>query len=170
MFLSLIDSSDPIDFLINEHDAVMKQLNLLSDAVNTVRRTGYSFRGYEKIVESVRLLSVEVIEHNRKEEKYLFPLLERHTRASLYQMRKEHRELLSVFDQALRSAQTISEEERPGRSISELTDVSLELIYLLGEHVAHEGNMIFPLAKQVLSREEYGQFRDGIMSSVIHDG
>ena len=170
MHLSLFNSSDPIDLLMNEHDGVLKHLSKLCDATNSVRADGYSYAAFREIVEAIRILSEEVLQHNRKEEKYLFPLLGHHVHDPLSRMREEHRELWHAFEQAHRCIQSIEEEQFDDRGIGELVEASADIVTLLGEHFAHEGGMIFPLAKQVPSHEEYEQFKEDIASSAIHDG
>ncbi|MFI5252607.1 MAG: hemerythrin domain-containing protein [Bacteroidota bacterium] len=170
MFLALAGSSDPIDLLVGEYDDALRYLTILDDGMNTIRLEGFSDEIFQRIIDALRFLSPHVLQHNRKEEKYLFPLLGRHGNHALYRMKQEHRELIQVFVKLLRCVRRIKTGEITQYAIEEFVHNGIEIIDLLGEHFAQEGKMLFPLAKKLLSLEEYEQFKNGILVSAVYRG
>ena len=158
---------DPIEILMKEHDEGIKYLARLDNAADSIRQNGFSAEAFEQIAEAIRFVDVDIRQHNEKEEKYLFPLMDRHVNGPAKVMRSEHRELWRVFSELRKSVKDVEEGRIHGTSIKELLQSSKLLVELLSQHIAKENEVLFPMAKQVLSSEEYEQLKEEINNATV---
>jgi len=153
---------DPFEILIGEHGECLKYLQRMENAANYIKSNGFSFEAYSQIAETVRFVDTVMRQHDEKEEKYLFSLMDQHVPGAPQVMRNEHRELWIAFRQLLKTVEDIEEGRLHGTSIVELVESAQAVVEHLGEHIAKENEIVFPMAKQMLTKEEYNRLRESM--------
>jgi len=156
---------DPIDILMKEHEEGMSDLGIISQAAKSIQVDGFSARAFQEMATAVRAIADLISRHNNAEETLLFPLLERHTNAMPGTIMIEHREVTRTFRELLRSINDIEEGRIHGSSIRELLQLANFVVSHLGNHMTKENTVLFPLAKRLLTNEEYEKLRLGIARS-----
>lgn len=149
------DQRDPIDLLVKEHDEAIESLSRLEHATEHIRTVGFSFEAFTQISKALRYIGIEIKHHNEKEEKYLFPLLERHTSSLQKELREEHRELRRMYGKLSECVEDVEEGRIYATTVRDLLDASRALIDHLRSHIAKENNMLFPMAKRLLTKVEF---------------
>jgi hemerythrin-like domain-containing protein len=163
---------DPIAQLLEEHRAIMAQIEPLRRAVRDLEARGdAAIQGSLAALEAVgRMMATELLAHARREDEALFPALE-----SVFGgggptavMRQEHRDIHAQAERFRATLRELEEVEHPaivasgaklrtmaarGASASDLRATSLEVIRLLDLHFAKEEDILFPMARQLLSDE-----------------
>lgn len=147
---------------MKEHEECLKYLARLHNAAEYIRTNGFSFEAYSQIAETIRFIDTVVRQHDEKEEKYLFPLMDRHVVGPPQSLRSEHRELWFAFRQLLRTVEDIEEGRLHGTSIAELVQSAEAVVEVLTSHITKENEVVYPMAKQVMTKEEYGQLKEQI--------
>jgi hemerythrin-like domain-containing protein len=159
------DRRDPIDILLHEHSIALQYLHQLGDATEQIRVNGFSYDAFQKIEEALQFINLEIRHHNEKEERYLFPLLERHTQTQPTAMREEHRELWKALDRVQECIKDVEESRIYSNTIRELIRCCTSILTMLNNHIANENTVLFPMAKKLLTREEYQQLQQDICSA-----
>jgi hemerythrin-like domain-containing protein len=154
---------DPISVLKDEHKKGMYYLAKLDNAADYIRINGFSAEAFEQIVEATQYINTELRQHNESEEKYLFPLIERHASGPSHLFRDEHKELWKHFHELEIAIKDVEEGHIHGSSIKELVEIAKAVVDLMGSHISKENDILFPLAKQLLSQEEYSKLSNGII-------
>jgi regulator of cell morphogenesis and NO signaling len=165
---------NPIDHMLEEHRDIMAQIMALRLAVKTLRERGdAALPASLPTLRSVsRMMATRLLVHARKEDEALFPAVESALGAPggpTSVMREEHRtihERASRFRETLRALQ---EQEHPaivagqaalralaegGGSATALADTGDEIVGLLDLHFAKEEEILFPMAREILTPEE----------------
>ena len=156
---------DPIEVLMKEHDEGLQQLKRLGDAAEYIRINGFSNDTFVTISTAICFIDTEIRRHNEKEEKFLFPLMERHVSAPPGVMRSEHRELWRAFTRLHESVEDVEEGRISATTVRELVQSSKALVDLLTSHILKENTVLFPMARQVLTGEEYELLRENISNA-----
>jgi hemerythrin-like domain-containing protein len=157
-----VQYDDPIDVLMKEHDEGMEQLKHIAGAVKSIQVDGFSGKAFQEIADAVRVFLVVIRRHNAKEERYLFPLMDRHAAGSPSSMRYEHREIGRTFNELVDSVNDVEDGRIHGSSIRELLQVANNVVDQLSSHMTKENTVVFPVARQILTAEEYEQLRKDI--------
>lgn len=139
---------DPIAVLYAEHEEGLKALERLSVAARQLEEQGWSAPVVADIKESAAFINGEIRRHNEKEEVALFPQL----RGAIPYgpvdvMLAEHRDLWELEDhleELLAGPQTDA-------ARADLAVTAQEIVDLLTSHIGKENNILFPMARQVLS-------------------
>jgi hemerythrin-like domain-containing protein len=151
---------DPIGALQREHEAGLQRLTRLENAAEAIRTTGFSAEAFEEIADVIRWFNTDVRRHTEQEEHCLFPMMELHVAGLPEVLRSEHRELRSASGLLLQTVNEVEEGRIRGSSIQEVVQISKLIVELMRNHIAKENNLLFPLAKEVLTPVEYGQLCD----------
>lgn len=159
------DSRDPIDILLQEHSVALQYLQQLRDATELIRINGFSYEAFQKIEESIHIIHAEIRLHNEKEERYLFPLLERHIKTPPEVMRNEHRELWKELDRIEECLKDVEESRIYSNTVRELIHCCTSMINMLTNHIEKENNVLFPMAKQLLTADEYLQLQQDMRNA-----
>jgi hemerythrin-like domain-containing protein len=146
---------DPIEALMHEHELGLHQLGLMADAAKSIQVNGFSAGAFQTIADAIRFIGTEIRRHNEKEERLLFPLIDRHVSGPPSAMRQEHRELWRAFNELLKSVRDVEDGRIHGSSIRELVQMVNFIVEHLRDHIDKENTVLFPMAKQVLTEEEY---------------
>ena len=147
-------SKDPLNILLQEHQEGLQHLARLEQAAESIQANGFSAEAIEEIIEAVRWMNNDVREHILREERYLFPVIERHGSELPESMRNDHHELRGAFSQFMEIVQEIERGRMRGSSIHEIVQISLHIVTIMRSHITRENELLFPLAKRLLSVEE----------------
>ncbi|HTK82661.1 MAG TPA: hemerythrin domain-containing protein [Bacteroidota bacterium] len=146
---------DPIVLLMHEHEEGMKYLDKLRDAADYIQANGFSFKAFEDVAEAIRFIDNEIRRHNEKEEKYLFPLVEVHVHGPGEVMHNEHRELWRAFKSLRECVKEVEEMKIYPTTVRDLIRLSHAIVDLLSNHIRKENEVFFPMAKNILTKDEY---------------
>jgi hemerythrin-like domain-containing protein len=155
--------NDPFDVFIKEHEEGEHYLQQLHNAATYISHNGFSFDAFMKLGESIRFLDNELRAHNEREEKYLFPLLERHVGNPVRVMLEEHRELWKLFARIKQCVEDIEEGRIYATTVKELVQASEQLYELLMNHIRKENEELFPMAKTKLTTEEFETLKESLL-------
>lgn len=158
---------DPIEILMKEHEEGLKYLKRLGDAAEHIKTYGFSFDAFEDIAEAIRFIDTEIRHHNEREEKYLFPLMDTHATSPSKVIRDEHRELWRAFNNLMESVKNVEELRIYPTTVMELIQNSKAIVELLSNHIAKENEILFPMTKQLLTKEEYEQLGKNIAKDTL---
>jgi hemerythrin-like domain-containing protein len=157
------EHTDPITILTEDHHKGLKRLEDLERAAGYIKENGFSFDAFTQIAEAIEYINLEIRRHNEIEEKYLFPLLDRHVNGPSHIMHNEHRELWKLFSRLLESVEDVQEGRIYATTIWELVESSRSIVAMLSEHIRKENEVLFPMARKLLTKEEYEQVRHDIV-------
>jgi len=156
---------DPIEVLMREHDEVLEKLLVVADSGESIQLHGFSGRVFKDLTNAASSISTEMRKHTDKEEKYLFPLLEKHVFESPNVLRHERREIWQAFNELMTSIKDVEDGRIHGTTIRELIRSSQEVVGKIRNHIIKENTIIFPMVKRVLRSDEYEQLRKDIISA-----
>lgn len=147
-------SADPIAQLLQEHNDALIQLKNLNRAVQAFSQDGYSTKQFRVIKAALRFIEEEVSVHNLKEEKALFPVLERYVEGPTKLMKQDHRRLKKGFYRLSKAINAVNVSRDSFSAIRKLRDVANEVVQSFVNHIHKENYILFPLVQRFLSREE----------------
>ena len=176
---------DPIDRLLEEHRDIMARVDPLRRAVEDLGRRGEAaLRDEVPVLEAVgAMMRTDLIAHARREDEALFPALEAlfgDAGTPTLVMREEHRAIHARANQFRRTLHELNEVEHPaivaggerlralaatGARAEDLRAVGAEIIELLDLHFRKEEEILFPMAREVLTADamrEVGRRMDEI--------
>lgn len=153
---------DPIDILLKEHEETLEHLMQLNAAAELIKANGFTFDAFQNIEKAFHFIDNEVRHHNEKEERYLFPILEHHVKGTPEVMRNEHRELWKALNNFSAHIKDVEESRIYPNTVRELLYNCASIAEQLTKHITKENDMLYLIAKQVLTKEEYEQLRQDI--------
>lgn len=165
--------NDPIDQLLTEHREIMAEVRSLRAALEDLRRRGDAALpvALPALRSVARMMGTRLLQHARREDEALFPALEEvfgSTDAPTVVMREEHRAIhgqARLFRDTLRE---LNEVEHPaivaggtvlrqrverGAGAAELIGTGEEIVQLLDLHFGKEEEILFPMARTILSEQ-----------------
>jgi iron-sulfur cluster repair protein YtfE (RIC family) len=161
---------DPIAQLLEEHRAIMSELEGLRRAVRDLEARGEAaVAGSLAALQSAgEMMGTRLLAHAHKEDEVLFPALESvfgEGGGPTVVMRQEHRDIHAEADRFRRTLRELEEVEHPaiaaggealrrmataGATAADLRTTAVAVIRLLDAHFAKEEDILFPMARQVL--------------------
>ena len=147
-------SADPIAQLLQEHNDALIQLKNLNHAVQAFAQDGYTTKQFRTIRAALRFIEEEVSVHNLKEEKALFPVLERYVEGPTRLMRQDHRRLKKGFYRLSEAINEVNVNRDSFAAIRRLRKVTNDVIQMFVNHIHKENYILFPLVQRFLSKEE----------------
>jgi iron-sulfur cluster repair protein YtfE (RIC family) len=164
---------DPIDRLLEEHRAIMAEVENLRRAVAELGRRGDAALPEVKpaLDALVAMMSAELVAHARREDEALFPALEAVFGAyggPTRVMREEHRAIHGQAERFRKTLHELNEVEHPAivaagtrlrtltaarGSAADLRAIGGTIVELLDLHFGKEEDILFPMAREVLSAE-----------------
>ncbi|MGQ9630475.1 MAG: hemerythrin domain-containing protein [bacterium] len=150
---------DPIGVLVEQHDAGLKQLAVLGESAEGIRKNGFSKEALERIAQATHFINTEVRSHNRNEEEALFPVLERviSPMGPTRVMREEHRQLWDGLERLEGLVEKAKESPEDDEVLGGLTDAADFVVDLLTAHIDKENNVLYPMAQRMLTSEQMGE-------------
>lgn len=161
---SRMQFDDPIEVLMKEHDKALEKLSVIADSIESIQLHGFSGRAFQDLTNATSFISTEMRKHSDKEEKFLFPLLDKHVFESPNIMRHERWEIWQAFNELMASIKDVEDGRIHGTTICELIRSSQEVVEKFRNHIIKENTILFPMVKRVLRSEEYEQLRKDIIS------
>lgn len=178
-------TTDPIQRLLDEHAELMSKFEPLREAVHVLGERGDAALAevLPALREASRVMDTELIAHARREDEVLFEAVETVFGADwgpTQVMRQEHRdihgnvnlfhdtlhELNEVEHPAIRaSIASLKQQVESGAGADALRATGAELLAMLDSHFGKEEEILFPIARETLSREvllEVGQRMDAL--------
>ena len=166
------DMSDSIKVFMDEHEKVLKVIAVFENGIVAYKSNGYkltkeineSFRSFFKSVDE------DLLPHNRKEEKILFPILNKklvqageHSKGTkpvtaIDVMEDDHVKFIQLGALAfnlLGLANRMVDERDRIFVLDTAYETSRELIELIKLHIYREDATLFPLAQKYISKEEF---------------
>jgi hemerythrin-like domain-containing protein len=155
-----LGKKSPVEVLLDEHSRIQSVLFAFDNFVNKIGEVkSLSDEDTEKLLSFVGFFSLFADQlHHEKEEKILFPLMEKRG-FSPYQgptlvMREEHeyaRELIAHMAATLNALSNLQNQEDV---ISEFKKSANAYIDLMREHIEKENHCLFPMALSALNEED----------------
>ena len=147
-------SADPIAELMQEHNDTLLQLKLLNKAVRAFRQDGFSAKQFRQIHLALRFIEEEVSIHNHKEERALFPVLERYVDGPTKAMRNDHKQLKRGFLLLSGAIREVNKNRDSFKAIKKLSTIAQEVVQLFVNHIHKENYILFPLVQRFLTKDE----------------
>ena len=147
-------SADPIAELMQEHNDALLQLKLLNKAVRAFRQDGFSAKQFRQIHSALRFIEEEVSIHNHKEERALFPVLDRYVEGPTRVMRNDHKRLQRGFDQLSATVREVDKNRDSFKAIKKLSTIAQEVVQMFVNHIHKENYILFPLVQRFLTKDE----------------
>lgn len=154
MSVKRVKAYDPIAQLIKEHEHALQELQLLNRTTDELIREGFSDERFRRILSAARYIKEEVSVHNRSEEDALFLALERHVKGPTKTLREEHKELEKANRELEESIQRVKENQYDRVAITNPASADKTVVRIFVNHIHKENDILFPLARKFLSKEE----------------
>lgn len=155
---------DPLDVLKREHVRGLEELEKISTAIESIQKAGFSRMAFEQIAVSVRYIGSEMRKHYEKEERHLFPLLDKHLFESPNEIRFERREMWQLFNELTNTIKDVEDGRFHGSTIRDLISSAQQVVEHFRTHIHRENDIILPMVKRLLTSDEYVQFGKEIQS------
>ena len=156
-----VSSPHPVHTLMEEHKEILESLNKLGSLVERLRNAE-SFEGFQQELESLQEAAHHLVEaenHHQREEEVLFPRLERHGISEPPAiMKADHEEFR-------RRKQRLYQIAQDPRSLGfedfrkEVLELGSYLTRELSSHIFKEDNILYQIALQLFSSEEWEQVK-----------
>ena len=151
----------PIYTLMEEHKIILDFIKKLKETVKKINvvKSFDKISGELKMLEHIAMHLVEADKHHQREEKVLFPMLERFGIIEPPEiMREEHEELKSRKKELYK---TVKEYKKIPylefiRKVNELAEY---LIKELPNHIYKEDNVLYPMAIQAIPKKEWQEIK-----------
>ncbi len=153
---------NPIKELNNCHKEVLKQLDELNNSNGDSKKLEKQFIKFKKFVET----SLEL--HTRDEEHALFPILEgkicghacgSHGTTPIDVMMQDHKNIHAAID-VISTLLSISKSVRDKKIVNEIHNRVSFVVNTLRDHIWKEDNVLYPLAEEHLTKEEFKEVHD----------
>lgn len=150
---------DPIRHLRDAHDSVLEMVDRMELAASDLFGPRRS-EALAMLREGLDFLKQEVAGHMQLEESVLYPALAKHVPVQMVTvMLEEHREISWCLT---RLAQSLEDERFRG----DLRWDAMSLVDLMRRHVDKENNVLFMMAAQMLSGDEYEDLAKALNAAV----
>ncbi len=136
---------DPIDRFVEEHTRALSVLDRLERDAARLEENSSDLDAAAGVREALQFISTSVREHNEAEERALFPLLGNNAPTTVF---VDDHGRLRTLERELELALAGASQARP------VHVVSRAIIDLLKDHIRRENEMLFPLARNLLSAAE----------------
>lgn len=146
-----------LERLTIEHRGALQQLETIRETAESLAKTGYSETAFQRLLNAVNFIDIDIRRHNQQEEDFLFPLLDKvlPPQGPTSVMRSEHQQLYAGYSklQALIEAVARSRDDETARG--ELLKAAEFIVTLLTNHIYKEDHILFPMAERMLTDEQW---------------
>ena len=148
--------SDPFERLMAEHQHGLRELDKMLASSRELKSAGFSVQIYEKLRDATRFINEDIRAHNKNEEEALFPALEEKMGQGgpTTVMRSEHVQLWTSLDKLEKELTELLNDTTSQPRISRVAELSAFIHDLLKNHIFKEDNILYPMARQMLTPEE----------------
>lgn len=147
---------------MKDHEEAMHQLQVLENAADSIKASGFSAEAFEQIAETIRWMNTEVRRHTKLEEHYLFPLIEHHVKSLADQMKGDHRDMWDSFSDLLDAVKEVEEGRLHGTSIQTIVAIARSIVEQMRGHIRRENMILYPALKELMTEQESSALLDGI--------
>ncbi len=177
--VDLESMSDSLKSLVNEHKEVISELENFEASLIAFKTEG--FRMTKEINDSFAaffsFFDNDILVHNRKEERHLFPILhqrliesgehskEEIPKTSIDLMEDDHVkfiQLASLTFNILGLAVRLPDKHSQMLTYDVAYNTGIELVELLKLHIYREDNILFPLAHKLLTKSEFSKIKESM--------
>jgi hypothetical protein len=156
-----VDAPHPVNSFMEEHKIILESLNQLGSVVERFKKAG-RFEDMGRDLEKLKDISHHLVEaesHHQREEEVLFPKLEAHDIVEPGAIMKMDHEEFRKRKQALFQLSHNSEDYRFDEFRERCVELGEYLIQELESHIFKEDNILYQIALQTLSNEEWEQVK-----------
>jgi hemerythrin-like domain-containing protein len=149
----VVQKIDPIARFMQEHSVTLLQLSALNRASRELEERGFSAEAFGRVLTALDFLQEEVGHHNAREEKALFPVLDRYVEGPTSVMRLEHKTLKRELRRLKTSVKAVAQKHSSKRAIKEMRAQSGLVVQQFVNHIHKENNILFPLVQKFLTQD-----------------
>ncbi|MDP2939452.1 MAG: DUF438 domain-containing protein [Candidatus Omnitrophota bacterium] len=156
-----LPASHPISILKDEHKIIKRNLKRLKHILEKLSIVN-SFEKARQQVNTLKELShffLETEKHHQREEEALFPRLEEHGITEPPQIFKEDHAEFKAKKKSLNEIAMAQQEKDFKEFLEGITPLIEFLTKNLEEHIYKEDNILYPMALEVLEKEEWKEVR-----------
>jgi len=153
---------DPLELLKQEHEEAMHHLQVLENAADSIKASGFSAEAFEQIAETIRWMNTEVRRHTKLEEQYLFPLVEHHMKNLADQVKGDHQDMWDSFSDLLDTVKEVEEGRLHGTSIRTVVAIARTIVEQMRSHIRRENTILYPALKELMTEQESRALLEGI--------
>ncbi|HTX19690.1 MAG TPA: hemerythrin domain-containing protein [Bacteroidota bacterium] len=148
---------DPIAIFLKEHDTALVHLEVLRRSALEIRKKGYSEKTFRQLLKATEFVDEEVRVHNGKEEKALFPVVEKYVDGPTAVLRDDHVRMARIYKKLSYSIRALKDNNDDKVARAELAEAAEAIVQLMVNHIHKENQILFPLVKRFLTKEELRQ-------------
>jgi DUF438 domain-containing protein len=140
-------------FLLRDHARIERAMDVLRSELGKIESLRHSQQGLKRAVEF--LLEYGANLHNRREEEFLFPLMEKRgfpRQGPLGVMFAEHKQEKEILQSMLRQSDVLREASSEQRK--EFVQHGLQYLKIRAEHIWKETDILFVKARSLLTEED----------------
>ncbi len=156
-----ISAPHPVNTFMEEHKIILNTLNELDSLIERIRdKNDYESLGQDREkLKDVSHLLIETEKHHQREEEVLFPALEKHniTEPAAI-MKMDHAEFRKRKQELYRLSHN-PQDYSFGEFKGKVVELGKYLTEELENHIFKEDNILYQIAFQVLSREEWEEVK-----------
>jgi DUF438 domain-containing protein len=152
-----VEAPHPVHSFMEEHKVIIENLNRLSELLQRIK-SAESFEDAGRDLETLKDIAHHLVEaesHHQREEEALFPRLEAHNIAEPGAIMKMDHEELRKRKQLLLQLSHNHEQYSFDTFKKQCLELGEYLIHELENHIFKEDNIIYQIALQTLSKEEW---------------
>lgn len=151
--------TDPFERLMNEHQHGLRELDKMLASSRELKSGGFSVETYEKLRAATRFINEDIRAHNQNEEDALFPAMEAKTGSGgpVAVMKSEHLQLWSALDKLETELTDLLNDTASQQRIARVAELSAFIHDLLRNHIFKEDNILYPMAREILTQEEIAE-------------
>ncbi len=156
-----VEAPHPVNTFMEEHKIILENLNELASFVERLKKTD-SFEGMSEDLEKLRDIAHHLVEaesHHQREEDVLFPKLEKHDIVEPTEIMKMDHDEFRKRKQALYKLAHNPEDYEFKDLIEKGIELGEYLTRELESHIFKEDNILYQIALQVLSDEEWQEVK-----------
>ena len=159
------ETNNPLDIITREHERILENLNLLRAASlclrlgNLTPESPVRGKGIDYSTQALDFLNKELRLHFHREEKILFPVLERHIgveKSPTQLLLEEHGKVWQYYNRLKEKLAKLPKDgSKPSPAIlAAVQENSSQIIRFLEEHIKNENESLLPLSESLLKKEE----------------
>jgi len=145
---------DPIAVFLQEHETALVQLQILKRSASEIKKKGYSEKTFRQLLKATEFVDEEVRVHNGKEEKALFPVVEKYVDGPTTVLREDHVKMARIYKKLHYSIEVLTENHDDKTARAELGEAAEAIVHLMVNHIHKENQILFPLVKRFLTKEQ----------------
>lgn len=163
-----MENQDPIARFMEEHQHALRELNAMLLSSRELKQQGFTTAAYERLRAATHFINEDIRAHNRNEEKALFPLLEERIGPSgpTAVMRAEHQQLWQALEDLEKNLDHLVESPADTGITNRVSELSGFIHDFLQQHIFKEDNILYPMARELLTSEEMSQISFRILDQV----